>query len=523
MVKKRLFFLMLCSCLFGCTHQSIGYDSNNSSFTIHAQNDYYLQVYNNTLAMIETKQQMDTFKGDIELYNMDENKYLTSIHLKDGAWETGVINDGYYAIDLLEKKIYCYDSKGEKSVLKVNVDLSETWSFAMLSADCRYLVCGESKGCNVMLYDLDSDKKVRLCGFNGTWTPLYYVNDKFYIINAQEGELIYIDPQLKLISTLFANREMSYIAPYYSAYTTENSLVIYDVDKFQEKIISLSNEDETIVGGNKLGILTQSKDFLYYYNMATGIKSTFVKEESIRDVLMNNHQQTMVLTEGNHLFVLDENNAFKQGEIEYTVKRATGKHVINVPAINQNPKFPTGCESVSTVMLLNYLNKEIDVDTFIDHYLKTTKITEKDGQLYASNPKKAFVGDPRSAYSYGCMAPVIKEALVKYFGSSKNVLDTTGQSLENLCANYISKDQPVIIWATMGMIASYPSDTWITPEGDTYTWPSNEHCLLLVGYDDYNYYFNDPLTGRVTKYNRQLSERRYKELGMQSLTVISEQ
>ena len=60
---------MLCSCLFGCTHQSIGYDSNNSSFTIHARNNYYLQVYNNTLAMIETKQQMDTFKGDVELIN----------------------------------------------------------------------------------------------------------------------------------------------------------------------------------------------------------------------------------------------------------------------------------------------------------------------------------------------------------------------------------------------------------------------------------------------------------------------
>ena len=37
---------------------------------------------------------------------------------------------------------------------------------------------------------------------------------------------------------------------------------------------------------------------------------------------------------------------------------------IQVPYIDQSIKYPTGCESVSAVMLLKYLGYEITVDEF---------------------------------------------------------------------------------------------------------------------------------------------------------------
>ena len=40
------------------------------------------------------------------------------------------------------------------------------------------------------------------------------------------------------------------------------------------------------------------------------------------------------------------------------------KKIIRVPYIDQSVKYPTGCESVSTVMLLQYLGYEITVDEF---------------------------------------------------------------------------------------------------------------------------------------------------------------
>ena len=46
------------------------------------------------------------------------------------------------------------------------------------------------------------------------------------------------------------------------------------------------------------------------------------------------------------------------------------KKIISAPYIDQSVKYPTGCESVSAVMLLQYLGYEITVDEFIENYLE---------------------------------------------------------------------------------------------------------------------------------------------------------
>ena len=46
------------------------------------------------------------------------------------------------------------------------------------------------------------------------------------------------------------------------------------------------------------------------------------------------------------------------------------KKLIKVPYINQSKRYPTGCESVSSVMLLQYLGYDITVDEWIEQYLK---------------------------------------------------------------------------------------------------------------------------------------------------------
>ena len=43
---------------------------------------------------------------------------------------------------------------------------------------------------------------------------------------------------------------------------------------------------------------------------------------------------------------------------------------IEVPYLDQSHYYPTGCESVSTVMLLQYLGYRVSVDEFIRDYLK---------------------------------------------------------------------------------------------------------------------------------------------------------
>ena len=56
---------------------------------------------------------------------------------------------------------------------------------------------------------------------------------------------------------------------------------------------------------------------------------------------------------------------------------------IQVPYIDQSIKYPTGCESVSAVMLLKYLGYEITVDEFIQNCLECREMEIRDGVLSA--------------------------------------------------------------------------------------------------------------------------------------------
>ena len=64
--------------------------------------------------------------------------------------------------------------------------------------------------------------------------------------------------------------------------------------------------------------------------------------------------------------------------------------ILDVPYIDQNVKYPTGCESVSTVMLLQYLGYKISVDEFIENYLEQDTFEQRRGEQYGPDPRKIF-------------------------------------------------------------------------------------------------------------------------------------
>ena len=72
---------------------------------------------------------------------------------------------------------------------------------------------------------------------------------------------------------------------------------------------------------------------------------------------------------------------------------ATLPFLLNVPYINQRMDYPTGCESVSAVMALQYAGVDITVDTFIDDCLDTgERPAYEDGVRYGCDPWEAFQG-----------------------------------------------------------------------------------------------------------------------------------
>ena len=170
---------------------------------------------------------------------------------------------------------------------------------------------------------------------------------------------------------------------------------------------------------------------------------------------------------------------------------------INVPYINQSEHYPTGCESVTTVMLLHYLGYNISVDDFIDNYLVKRDFEVRDGILYGPNPWECFAGSPYDTDSMGCYAPVICKALKPIVSDKYEVIDETGKDLEYLAEAYLKSGMPLILWNSINMREPIIGPVWkLLDSGEDFTWISNEHCMLLVGEDDKNYIFNDPYENR---------------------------
>ena len=184
---------------------------------------------------------------------------------------------------------------------------------------------------------------------------------------------------------------------------------------------------------------------------------------------------------------------------------------IEVPYIDQSVKYPTGCESVSTVMLLQFLGYDMTVDEFIEKYLNKRDFEDRAGQLFGPNPYEEFCGSPYDDESFGCYAPVICNALERAIGDAYDIIDETGTSMEELLTNYINQGMPVIFWACINMREPIVGPSWrLLDSGEDFTWISNEHCMLLVGYDEEGYYFNDPYENNgVIRYDKTIVEDRH--------------
>lgn len=194
---------------------------------------------------------------------------------------------------------------------------------------------------------------------------------------------------------------------------------------------------------------------------------------------------------------------------------------LNVPYINQSEQYPTGCESVSATMLLQYLGYAITVDAFIEDNLEKREMELREGVLYGPDPYQYFAGSPYDPDSFGCYAPVIGKAVKQIVGDAYQVTDETGKSIPELIATYIDAGMPVILWACINMREPIVGPKWNRLDTEEeFTWISNEHCMLLVGYDDKNYYVNDPYENKGTVgYDKKILENRHKAQHMQAIAL----
>ena len=194
---------------------------------------------------------------------------------------------------------------------------------------------------------------------------------------------------------------------------------------------------------------------------------------------------------------------------------------LTVPYISQENFLPTGCETVSALMLLHYWGIPVNAEGFLKH-LKQEPVQEQDGLLVGPDPNEAFAGDPREPNAFGCYPPVIVEALKPLLPALLSVHDTTGTPLDQLAKTCLPAGEPVLVWATINMQEPVQDVTWtVRDTGKKFTWLGREHCLVLRGYDETGYWFNDPYDSNgIVHWDKQTAELRYQQMGSRSVAVV---
>lgn len=197
-----------------------------------------------------------------------------------------------------------------------------------------------------------------------------------------------------------------------------------------------------------------------------------------------------------------------------------GENLIKgVPMISQYPDLPTGCEATAAAMVLQYHGATVSANEFASDWLTcSSQFYWNDGNQYGPDPHKTFAGDPFSEASYGCYAGPIVQA-VNTHGRAFTAQKITGQTLAQLCRDYIDRNKPLAVWVTMNMCEPTPSDEWYLEDGTRFVWMKGEHCMVLVGYTPTQYIFHDPQTGRRAYYKKALAQQRFAQMGAQAVYI----
>lgn len=484
---------------------------------------------------------LDTFSFDTTLIDLQTGAKLCEVSFSEGAWVSGLTENGFYAVDTLAKHLKIYDTSGNVTKDVSFSDVSEPMHFCALSENEKYFVYTNPRGAQATVIHLEDNSKKVIALETFPRNTLSFKDDVLKLVTIG-GEVFELDVARASYTLAVADKRIRLFSPYYCLGETESNFLLANADGCS--YVPISSADEIVVGMGETGFATtcisENKNQLRFYNLKKKTISYYYTDETVEQICYVDDQTALAVTgspmEKRHkillckptspeaLTVLSQDvavNTQPEQRPSQDVTTTPSKLIRNVPTIHQFPQFPTGCESVATVMALNYFGNPITVEQFVDEFLPTSRnFYMENGRHYGPSPYEYFIGNPKSSASYGCMAPVIETALRACVDDSYTVSNLTNTSLEELCDQYIDNDIPVILWATIRMLETNPISSWYLSDGTRFTWPGNEHCMLLVGYDDTQYYFNDPYTGKLVAYDKTLTKDRFAELGRQAVAVF---
>jgi uncharacterized protein YvpB len=185
-----------------------------------------------------------------------------------------------------------------------------------------------------------------------------------------------------------------------------------------------------------------------------------------------------------------------------------------IPAVpHERQLYNLSCESRSAVDLAAFWGVKIGERAFFGALPKS------------DNPHKGFVGKvtapPGSLppLGYGVYAEPVAATLQR-FGLNAQAHYRLG--LDGLRAE-LAAGRPVLVWITYEL-RSYPTQTWVSRDGDTSDIVPYEHTAVVVGYQsapaaDQGVYLADPWDGQVKFYSYAAFDASWSRFNQMAVTV----
>ena len=145
---------------------------------------------------------------------------------------------------------------------------------------------------------------------------------------------------------------------------------------------------------------------------------------------------------------------------------------IDVPYISQYPELPTGCEITSLTEVLQFYGFDVDKEYMAANYLPTKDYLEPGSYI------NYFYGSPWSEHGSGCFSPAIITA-----ANTPLRANSLSYSSVNTIFNELTKGHPIIIWTCFNYDAEVTYIDIDVGNGQTFSWPTNEHCTVLTGFN----------------------------------------
>ena len=185
--------------------------------------------------------------------------------------------------------------------------------------------------------------------------------------------------------------------------------------------------------------------------------------------------------------------------------------MLDVIEFCQYPDYPTGCESVSLYMLLNYYGVDVKVDDIYDLLpMGAQPYDDESGVRHGANPEREFVGDPRSEYSYGVFNEPIAQVAEQF---KPGVVTKTGATIDEIKA-ILDTGNPVLAWYVSAPMRDIMYRwCWLDEKGEMVYWPGGEHAVVVCGYDDTSLTYRDPNAGTTVTIDYATFGKSFAELG----------